>query len=331
MRALWLEDQRVTYRSDIPIPVPAKGQALVQVLLAGVCSTDLELMHGYYPFCGIPGHEFVGVVSEAPGEDDRVGKRVVGDINIRCGACRYCLTGRSNHCEKRLTLGIKGWNGVFAEYSILPVENLYVIPDEITNEAAVFTEPLAAACEILEQVPIRPADQWLVVGAGRLGLLVAQVLACQGVELSVVARHHYQRELLEQYHIPWLGENQVVSGQADVVVDTTGVAEGLSLARKAVRPRGVMVLKSTYRGDTLFNFSSVVVDEITLIGSRCGPFKKALQLLQTGLVDPRGLIQARYPVESGLLALEHAALPGALKILINLSEPVQTDSAEEPS
>jgi threonine dehydrogenase-like Zn-dependent dehydrogenase len=317
MRAIWLENQQASFRSGLPIPIATPGEALVRVFLAGVCSTDLELLRGYYPFCGIPGHEFVGQVEEAPSAPAWLNQRVVGDINIACGACTPCLNGCPTHCEQRKVLGIRGWNGAFAEYLVLPLQNLHLVPDTITAEAAVFTEPLAAALEILEQVAVLPAHRCLVVGAGRLGQLIAQVLASTGCDLKVVARHSYQRDLLQRRHIAWIGEQDVSAGTMDIVVDATGTPLGFALARRAVRPRGIIVLKSTYQGEMSVNFSSIVVDEITLVGSRCGPFPPAIQLLSRSQVDPTGLIQAVFPLEQGVLAMEYAAQSGVLKVLIN--------------
>jgi threonine dehydrogenase-like Zn-dependent dehydrogenase len=317
MRAIWLENRHPSFRSGLPVPVPAAGEALLRVHLAGVCSTDLELLRGYYPFCGIPGHEFVGEVVEAPGAPHLLNQRVVGEINLACGVCVTCLSGYPTHCAQRKVLGIRDWNGAFAEFLILPVLNLHLIPETVTDQAAVFVEPLAAALEILEQVSITSQPRCLVVGAGRLGQLISQVLATTGCDLKVVARHPHQRELLEQRSIAWIREDEVRPAAMDIVVEATGTPMGFGLARSAVRPRGTIVLKSTYQGEMAVNFSSLVVDEITLVGSRCGPFPPAIQLLARGLVDPIGMIQASYPLEDGVLALEHAAQPGVLKVLIN--------------
>ena len=321
MRAAWLDNTVGDFATinlrDVPEPEPAEDEALVEVLLAGVCSTDLELMRGYYPFAGVPGHEFVGRVLASPADQRWVGQRVVGEINISCGECVQCLEGNSNHCLQRKALGIHDHWGAFAERLTLPLCNLYVVPDQVTDEAAVFCEPLAAALEIQVQLPIHRAQRVLVVGAGRLGQLVAQTIALTGCELTVVARHPRQQFLLEARDIPWVTEQDVIPGRMDLVVDTTGTAEGFALARRSVRPRGTIVLKSTYKGDLTVNFSSLVVDEITLIGSRCGPFKKALQLLASGEVEPRPLIEAVYSLEKAGLAIEHASRKGALKILID--------------
>ncbi len=317
MNAIWLEDQQVTFRSGIPVPAPDPGEALIRVSLAGVCSTDLEMVRGYYQYSGIPGHEFVGRVETAPGAPQWINQRVVGEINISCGVCKPCLDGYLTHCEHRQVLGIRNWNGVFAEYLVLPLKNLHFVPEPIPDEAAVFVEPLAAALEILEQVSVLPHQCCLVVGAGRLGQLIAQVLATTGCSLQVVARHTYQQDLLTQRNIPWINEQEVDVGRMDIVVDATGTPSGFDIARRAVRPRGIIVLKSTYAGEMSINFSSIVVDEITLVGSRCGPFPAAIQMLATGRIDPTGLVQATFPLEQGADALEYASQPGVLKVLIS--------------
>jgi threonine dehydrogenase-like Zn-dependent dehydrogenase len=316
MQATWLENQTVTLRNDVPIPSAPGGEALVRVRLAGVCATDLELMRGYYPFTGILGHEFVGDVVESTDAPGWGGQRVVGEINAACGECAACRAGRPTHCEKRTVLGILQRDGAFAEYLRLPIANLHPVPVSIPDEAAVFTEPLAAALEIQEQVHIRPSQAVLVIGAGRLGQLVAQTLALTGCNLQVVARHPHQRQLLAKRGIPALSENDVLGKKMDIVVEATGTPAGFEQARQALRPGGVLVMKSTYKGLVQANLSSVVVDEITLVGSRCGPFPPALRLLELQQVDPQPMIDACYPLSDSLRALEHAARPGALKVLI---------------
>ncbi len=308
MRGLWLEERLLHLRDDLPKPVRS-GEALVRVLLAGICNTDIELTRGYYPFSGVPGHEFVG---------EWEGKRVVGEINAACGSCEACVNGRRTHCENRTVLGIKGRNGAFADYLTLPTENLHVVPDHVSNEEAVFTEPLAAALEIQEQVNIGPKDRVLVVGDGKLGQLVAQTLALTGCRLRVIGRHRNKLELLERRGIATAAPDAVRAGQCDVVVDCTGNGEGFALARKAVRPRGTLVMKSTYAGDLTVNMSSLVVDEITLIGSRCGPFPSALRLLEQRSVDLRGLVDATYPLDEAVTAFGHAQRPGTLKVLVRM-------------
>ncbi len=314
MKSLWLEDQTLSYHAKRPKPSNA-GEALIRVRLAGICGTDLEMVKGYYPFTGVPGHEFVGEVVECD-DESWIGKRVVGEINVTCGDCEQCLNGRSTHCEKRTTLGIHNRDGVFAEYVTLPTRNLLPVPDSLPDEKAVFTELVAAAVEITEEVHIRPTDRVLVIGAGRFGQLIAQVLQLTGADLRVVARHPRQRWLLTERGINLIEEEDVQPWRWDVVVDVTGSASGFSLARQAIRPRGTLVMKSTYKGDMQVNFSQIVVDELNIVGSRCGPFAPALRLLESGLVDPLGMIAAEYPLEEGLKAFEYASQRGVLKVLL---------------
>jgi threonine dehydrogenase-like Zn-dependent dehydrogenase len=317
MKALWLEDGKLTLREDVEIPTPASGEALLRVLMAGICATDLEMVSGYYPFSGILGHEFVGEVIAAPGYPAWNGQRVVGEINVTCGVCQMCRSGLPTHCERRSTLGIVNRQGVFADYCVLPLENLHRVPDDVPNRAAVFTEPLAAALQILEQVSIRPSERVVVLGAGRLGQLIAQVLALTGCDLSVVARHAYQQELLARRGIHFLPELDVTGRKYDIVVEATGSPEGFSSACQVIRPRGVLVLKSTYAADIQVRLSPLVVDEVTLVGSRCGPFAPALRLLEEQRVDPTPLVVARYPLEQAIQALEYANQPGILKVLLD--------------
>jgi threonine dehydrogenase-like Zn-dependent dehydrogenase len=319
MQALWLEDQTLSLR-DIPRPNKA-GEALIKVHLSGICGTDLELVRGYYPFSGVIGHEFVGEVVEIPDaspalQAEWVGKRVVGEINAVCGACEQCKNGRPTHCENRSVLGIQNRYGVHAEYFTLPLANLQLVPISVPDEAAVFTEPLAAALEILEQVHIQPADRVLLIGAGRLGQLIAQTLVLTGCDLHVLARHPHQKALLESRKIRIISEQAVRLRAWDVVVEATGSSSGFDLARQAIRPRGTLVLKSTYRGEMTVNWSPFVVDEITIVGSRCGPFAPALRLLERGEVDPTILIAERYPLANALEAMKSAQKPGMLKVIL---------------
>ena len=276
-------------------------------------------MKGYYPFSGIPGHEFVGEIVLTPDQPDRVGQRVVGEINVSCGACRNCLAAQPTHCENRSVLGIKNRNGAFAEYLCLPLKNLKAVPDTVSDDAAVFVEPLAAALEIQEQIKIRATDRVLVLGAGRLGQLIAQTLMLLDCDLTVVARHKNQQALLADRQIGWIDERAVRQRIFDIVIEATGSADGIALAQQAVRPRGTIILKSTTmeKGDSQINFSSLVVDEITLMGSRCGPFAPALHLLKKQRVDPTALITGRYDLREAIKAFEHASAPGALKIILN--------------
>ncbi|MFZ5912210.1 MAG: MDR/zinc-dependent alcohol dehydrogenase-like family protein [Chloroflexota bacterium] len=313
MKAVWLENNRLGLRE---VAKPSQtSEALIRVRQAGICSTDLELVKGYYPFTGIPGHEFVGEVVAAD-DPTWIGQRVVADINVVCGACEQCLSGRSTHCEKRTVLGIANRDGVFAEYTSLPLANLHRVPASVPDEMAVFTEPLAAALEIQQQVHIRPTERVLLVGAGRLGQLIAQTLALTGCDLRVLARHPHQQGLLAARGIETIEEEAIQPWRWDVVVEATGSPEGFRLARRAIRPRGTLVMKSTYKGEMAVNFSSIVVDEIQVVGSRCGPFEPALRLLEKKEVDPSVLVAAEFKLGEALQAFEHAAQPGVLKVLV---------------
>ena len=322
MNALWLENNKISLR-DIPQP-RKQNEALVKIRKAGICSTDLELVKGYYPYTGILGHEFVGeVISLTPGPSPggrgvgvRIGDRVVGEINVVCNECEQCLSGRSTHCENRTVLGIINRDGTFAEFTNLPTANLHRIPASVPDEMAVFTEPLAAALEIQQQVHINPTDRVLLIGAGRLGQLIAQTLALTGCDLRVVARHKRQQDLLKARGIGIISEEEIKPWRWDIVVEATGSPSGFSLARRAIRPRGTLVLKSTYKGEMNVNFSSMVVDEINMIGSRCGPFEPALRLMESKQVDPTVLIASEFKLKDALKAFEHAAEPGVLKVLI---------------
>jgi threonine dehydrogenase-like Zn-dependent dehydrogenase len=315
--ALWLQDRRLRLRDDAPVPAPPAGEALVRVRLAGVCNTDLELVRGYYPYTGIPGHEFVGTVEHAPDAPEWTGRRVVGEINAACGGCETCRAGRPTHCERRTVLGIAGRDGVFATHLRLPVTNLLRVPDAMADEVAAFSEPTAAALEIQQQVAVRKDDRVVVVGAGKLGQLVAQSLAEPGCALVVVTRSARSADLLHARGIATATAGTLEPRRADLVVECTGNPEGLEIARQLVRPRGTIVLKSTYQGRASLDLAPFVVDEITLVGSRCGPFARALDVLQRGAVDPRPLVEARYPLREALAAFEHAARPGTLKVLVD--------------
>ncbi|CAG0958429.1 L-iditol 2-dehydrogenase [Anaerolineales bacterium] len=315
MKALWLENNKTSLREILQSDKP--GEALIKIRKAGICSTDLELVKGYYPYTGVLGHEFVGEVVSAP-DASWVGQRVVGEINAVCGKCESCLSGRPTHCESRTVLGIANRDGVFAEYTTLPVENLHRVPDSVPDEMAVFTEPLAAALEIQQQIQIKPTDHVLLVGAGRLGQLVAQTLALTGCDLHVLVRHAHPKALLATRGIKTIAEDEIQPRRWDIVVEATGSPAGFDIARKAIRPRGTLVMKSTYAGELSINFSPLVVDEITIVGSRCGPFAPALRLLERREVDPTVLISAQYKLGEALKAFDHAAQPGVLKVLIEM-------------
>jgi alcohol dehydrogenase len=313
MRALHLGPSGPDLTDKAPETRP--GEARLGLRMAGVCATDLELVRGYMGFEGTLGHEFVAEVLDAP-DPAWFGRRVVGDINCPCGACPTCRAGRPTHCPQRTVLGIVGRDGAFAESLSLPVANLHVVPDAVPDEAAVFVEPLAAACEILEQVHLRPSSRVVVLGAGRLGQLCARVIALTGAEVSVVARSPESLARLPVGIGRALVDAADALAGADVVVDCTGSPDGLSLAMRLLRPRGTLVLKTTVHLPGAIDPNRWVIDEITLVGSRCGPFEPALRLLATGAVDVRPLIDARYTLSRGLEALAHAARPGVLKVVI---------------
>ena len=300
---------------DYPKPTRGVGDALIRVRVAGICATDLEIVRGYMGFRGVLGHEFVGEVEEAD-DADWLGRRVVGEINCGCGTCSYCLRGLERHCPSRSVLGILDRDGAFAEYLTLPLRNLHVVPDAIPDEEAVFTEPLAAALEIPEQVPLRPTDEVAVLGDGRLGSLIAQVLHLFGCSLLVVGRHEEKLAILRQRGIATGALDEVEERSFDLVVEATGSAEGLQTAIGLTRPRGTVVLKSTVASTTSFDTARLVVDEITVVGSRCGPFEPALRLLEQRSVDVRSMISATFPLTQGEEAMEYAARRDALKVLL---------------
>ena len=291
------------------------GEALVRVRLAGVCATDLELVKGYMGFAGTLGHEWIGEVEVC--EDGRlIGQRVVGDINCPCGTCATCVAGRPTHCPTRTVLGIVGRDGAFAEYLSLPAANLHRVPDSVSDEAAVFVEPLAAACEILEQVQVRPSMRVLVLGTGRLGQLCARVLALTGADVAAIGRNPATLALLPRGIRPVALADAQAEGGADIVVDCTGNPDGIGLASSLLRPRGTLVLKTTVHDVGRIEPNRWVIDEITVVGSRCGPFEPALRLLASEAVDPRPLITARYALRDGVRAIERATAPGVVKVLI---------------
>jgi threonine dehydrogenase-like Zn-dependent dehydrogenase len=316
MNAVWLENNKIDLRE---VPHSRKpNEALIKIRKAGICSTDLELVKGYYPYTGILGHEFVGEVLEAD-EASWIGQRVVGEINVVCHECEQCVNGRPTHCENRTVLGIVNRDGTFAEFTQLPITNLHLVPESVPDEMAVFTEPLAAALEIQQQIQLKPTDRVLLIGAGRLGQLIAQTLALTGCDLHVVARHAHQQNLLKARGIRIMNEEEIQPWRWDVVVEATGSPGGFDLARKAIRPRGALVMKSTYKGEMSVNFSSVVVDEISIIGSRCGPFAPALRLMESRQVDPTVLIADEFKLGNALKAFERAAETGVLKVLLSNS------------
>jgi len=293
MRALVLDHGRLQL-ADAPVP-SRRGECLVRVTMAGICGTDLELLKGYADFSGIPGHEFVGIVEAASRPEDRhwIGQRVVGDINIGCGTCRACQDGAKEHCEARQVLGIRARDGAFAEYLTLPSCNLHPVPDTVPDLAAVFVEPVAAACRILEQVSVGPASRVAVMGDGRMGLLIAQVVAATGAQVVLLGKHIDRVELARRMGIEARRSPESALAQGarfDLVVEATGAADGLAQALGLVRPRGTVVLKSTVHDSGTPPTWPIVVDEITIVGSRCGPFAPALDLLARGMVKVDSLV-----------------------------------------
>jgi len=314
MRALNWNGRQLNLDPAYPTPEADDLSSLLRVRFAGICSTDLQILRGYMGFRGVLGHELVGDVVEGPGE--LVGKRVVSEINFACRRCEFCAQGLGRHCRDRRVMGILGADGSFAEYVAVPAENLHPVPDGVSDEEAVFTEPLAAAFEILEQVQVGVGDDVIVIGDGKLGLLCAQVLRLTGARVSVVGKHAKKlallRRLLIQTHLlpDWKPR------QADVVVEATGSKEGLKMAMEAVRPRGTVVLKSTVAESHSLSLAPLVINEVTVVGSRCGPFPPALQALAEKSITVTPLIEKVYSLGEGIEAVAHASGPGTLKVLL---------------
>ena len=333
MRALVWDGHKLRFDPSYPVPSldpkiegegpkitgatsgrPLPPRAIVKVHLAGICSTDLQILKGYMSFNGIPGHEFVGSVSEGPSA--LVGKRVVGEINFGCGECDYCARDLSRHCPNRRVMGILNADGAFAQYVSVPVANLHAVPEDISDKEAVFTEPLAAAFEILTQIQLDPGDDVLVLGDGKLGHLCAQAVRLTGAKVTVVGKHADKLGLIKKTGVRTVELKDWQPRLFDVVVEATGSASGLELALSAVRPRGTMVLKSTIAGNHQVSLAPIVINEINVIGSRCGPFPDALEAIAARKVSVTPLIEAIYDLKEGLAALDHAARPGARKILL---------------
>ncbi len=316
MKALRFEDSRLQL-TEIEAP-DRGGEALVKVRTAGICNTDLEIVRGYANFSGTLGHEFVGVVEDSP-VASQIGCRVVGEINAGCGTCELCREGDSRHCLNRTVLGIHGRDGAFAEYLSLPPQNLLIVPAGVADREAVFTEPLAAACEILDQVAINAFDRVAVVGDGKLGQLIARVLVTTGCDLTLIGKYADKLKLASEAGIGTveLGELRIdPASRFDFVVEASGSPSGLRLALDLVQARGAIILKSTFHGAVELDTSRIVVDEITVIGSRCGRFEQALRLLESRLVDVQSLIAGEFELSEGLAAMAAAQRPGALKILL---------------
>ena len=304
---------------EVAVPDPPGGEALIRVRLAGICATDLELIRGYMNFRGVLGHEFVGEVG-GPKAHPLLGRRVVGEINCGCGSCAWCACGMERHCPERSVLGILDRHGAFAEYTCLPDRNLHPIPDAVEDEEAVFCEPLAACFEVIEQFPEIVDREVLVIGDGRLGLLQARVLRAAGARVGLLGRHPEKMALLASCKIPtWSEPAHALCSEGErwpVVVEATGAVEGFSLAVSKTKPRGVLVLKSTVASEVCLNLSSVVVDEITILGSRCGPFAPAIRALETGDLRLSSMIHDRFALRDAPEAFEKARERGIIKVLL---------------
>jgi len=314
MRAL-IYDGQLRLDDALPDPRIQGDQALLKIRRAGVCNTDLELIAGMYGFSGILGHEFVAEVAQGP--SDLLGKRVVGEINVACTTCDFCEKGIPSQCRNRTTVGIIQHPGAFADYLALTTRNLYVVPDSVSDDQAVFVEPLAAALQITEAVHISPRDRVVVIGLGKLGMLAAQVLKLTGAEIFAVVRREKQAALLEKWGIKPAAVDDLEPQTAQIVVDCTGNASGFADSLQLVEPRGTIVLKSTYNGLPQADLTRAVVNEIRIVGSRCGPFDAALRVLKAGLVDVESLIESRYPFAEALQAVQQASEKGALKVLLD--------------
>ncbi|MBI4831130.1 MAG: alcohol dehydrogenase catalytic domain-containing protein [Candidatus Lindowbacteria bacterium] len=318
MRAL-VFDGGLKLLSDYPAPQRLPGESLIRVKLAGICNTDLEIAKGYMGYSGLLGHEFVGIVEESDSRE-LVGKRVVGEINISCGRCELCASGLRNHCQSRSVLGIMSHPGAMADFCTLPDSNLHVVPDNLSDEIAVFCEPAAAAYEILAQTPIEPGQFVVVLGDGKLGLLVAQVLKTTGADVLLIGRHPQKLGLAAGWSIRTAtSEDSWKANQAHVVVDCTGSTEGFAAALDMVRPRGVIVIKTTVAERFSINLAPLVINEITVVGSRCGPFEPALKALSDGSIRVGEMITKTFPIEQAVEAFEFASQPALLKVLLRLS------------
>ncbi|MFA6222585.1 MAG: alcohol dehydrogenase catalytic domain-containing protein [Desulfomonilaceae bacterium] len=318
MKALFFNGSNLEL-TERPTPDIRSGESLVRVLVAGICRTDIEIMKGYMNFAGILGHEFVGEIVKSD-DSSMIGKRVVGEINAGCGKCDFCRKGLERHCADRTTLGIAGRDGAFAEYLTLPTSNLVEVPDSVSNEKAVFVEPLAAAVEILEQIHLAPASRVLIIGDGRLSALTFLVLRLTGSELTVLSKHHEKKKFFDSMgaRVMSVEETQNKKREFDFVVEASGSPSGWITATELVKPRGTIVLKSTYHGKAQFDSSILVINEISVVGSRCGQFKPALRILNMGLADPSSLISGSFTLDNYRRAFEQADSKEAFKTLITM-------------
>ncbi|MBF0588575.1 MAG: alcohol dehydrogenase catalytic domain-containing protein [Magnetococcales bacterium] len=317
MKGVWLEQGRVALRDDLARPERAPGQALIRVTMVGICGTDMAMLRGYADYQGVPGHEFVGVV-EAADDHAWIGARVVGVINITCGRCDPCLRGDHAHCRFRRVLGIRDWSGAMAEYLVLPEINLLRVPEEVADLQAVFAEPLAATLEVLAHHHVRPTQRVAVVGDGRLGQLMAQTLRLTGAETVLIGRHQEKLDLARRVGLKTAQARDLSTVDAvwDLVVECSGAVGGFQLARRLVRPRGTLVLKSALTEPPPLDLTALMIEEVTLAGSRCGPMAPALRLLATKAVHVLPLVASVYSLDKAEEAFEHAGRKGVIKVLI---------------
>ena len=318
MHGIWLQKGQLAFHQGLPHPQPRDGEALIRVYLAGICGTDLNLKRGYYDFTGIPGHEFVGVVEEAPGADNWTGCRVVGDINLSCGHCAQCQANRPKHCLRRKVVGIAGHQGAFAEFISLPLDNLVRVPDAVADEKAVFAEPLAAAVHAVQTARPVQGDNILVIGAGRLGQLIARALVAAGHMPAIAPRYPAQHRMLQNAGIDPIREEDIRPNGYDIVIEASGNPATLPLALTWVRAGGHVVLKSTYAYVVNFDFSRLVVDEVKISGSRCGDVEQAINMLANYEIDPEPLVDSVFRLDKAAEAFERAAQGGAMKVLFDL-------------
>ncbi|MBN2584114.1 MAG: alcohol dehydrogenase catalytic domain-containing protein [Planctomycetes bacterium] len=319
MKALIFRDRRLAVVDDYPDPQPTPDEVVIDVTLAGICRTDIEVTRGYMDFEGVLGHECVGVVSRAGGAAGKKwqGRRVACEINCVCGKCDMCLAGLKTHCRRRTAIGIEGRDGCFAQRIAVPAANLHAVPPNVPDEVAVFAEPLAAAFQIIQQIRPSPRDTAVVIGDGRLGQLTAQVLASRGLRPMVVGKSRDKLRRLERLGIGVLHADEArPRGETHLVVEASGSIDGFRMAMDFVRPRGTIVLKSTLAGGEPLNLSSIVVNEVTVLGSRCGPLNEALAALANGSVTTEGMISATFPLADGVKAMETAMQPESLKVLL---------------
>jgi threonine dehydrogenase-like Zn-dependent dehydrogenase len=314
-------DGELKLLTDHPKPTPGEGEALVRVKLAGICNTDLEIVRGYMGYKGVLGHEFVGMVENGPeGIEGLIGIRVTGEINLYCGECLYCRGGMPTHCPSRKVLGIMNKDGAMAEYVVLPIRNLHVLPDGVTDEEAVFVEPLAAAFEVLEQIEIMEGERVLVLGDGKLGLLIAQVVAgYTQADITLLGRNSNKLEIIKNKGIrSLLVSDGRPEGMYDIVIEATGTAEGFQQSMSLLRPRGALVLKSTVAQGAKLNLAPIVINEYTVIGSRCGPYAPAVKALEDKKIDVKSMISATYPIDDALEAFKKAREKGVMKVLLEM-------------